>query len=178
MKMKRQGLIHVYYGDGKGKTTAALGLALRASGQGFRVVILLFFKSLWSGELAALKHVPGITVLRPQGDGKFLSAMSADEKHVLRQEHGRMFAEAAAMVSSGQCDLLVLDEALDACQHAMLEEDALLKLLVDKPNSLEVVITGHQAIPRIMDQADYITKMKKEKHPYDMGIKGRKGIEF
>jgi cob(I)alamin adenosyltransferase len=176
--MKSKGLVHVYYGDGKGKTTAALGLALRAYGQGFRVVILQFFKSAFSGELAALNKLPGLIVMRVQGSGKFLPAMNKDEKELLRTDHDHILSEAAAMIMRGECDLLVLDEGLDAVSLSMVDENMLEGLLTNRPEGVEIVITGHQPVGWIMDSADYITEMVKHKHPYDHGVKARKGVEY
>jgi cob(I)alamin adenosyltransferase len=168
----------VYYGDGKGKTTAALGLALRAYGQGLRVVILQFFKNVFSGELAALDKLPGIKVMRGQGSGKFLPAMTREEKECMRKDHDRLLAEAACMAGRGECDLLVLDEALDAVCLLMADESILAGLLKNRAQGVEIVITGHQPVDWIMDSADYITEMVKHKHPYDNGIPARKGIEY
>ncbi len=176
--MKSAGLMHVYYGDGKGKTTAALGLALRAYGQGFQAVILQFFKGSFSGELAALEKLPGIKVLRGQSGGKFLSSMSREEKEALRHAHDGMLREALALAKQGACGLLVLDEALDACRLSMLDESILADLLECRSGGMEVVITGHQAVDWIMEKADYVTEMVKRKHPYDRGITARKGIEY
>ncbi len=176
--MESEGLLHVYYGNGKGKTSAALGLALRAYGQGFQVVILQFFKGSFSGELAAFEKLPGIKVLRGQNGGKFLSAMSQDEKETMRCTHDCILREALALAGQGECDLLVLDEALDACRLSMLDENLLADLLKCRPRGVEVVITGHQVVDWIMETADYVTEMVKHKHPYDRGIKARKGIEY
>jgi cob(I)alamin adenosyltransferase len=176
--LETMGLVHVYYGDGKGKTTAALGLALRACGQGLCVTVLPFFKSAFSGEFAALDKLPYVNVLRVQGNGKFLPAMTQEEKECMRKEHDRLLMEAAVIAMRGECDLLVLDEALDAVSLSMADESILAGLLKNKPQGLEMVITGHQPIDWIMESADYITEMIKHKHPYDNGISARKGIEY
>ncbi len=176
--MKSSGLVHVYYGDGKGKTTAALGLALRAYGQDFRVTILQFFKGSFTGELAALERLPGIRVMRGENKGKFLSAMTQAEKDMMLKDHDRLLSKAAALVKSGECDLLVLDEGLDAVSLSMLDEGILRDLLNSKPDGVEIVITGHKPVDWIMDRADYITEMVKHRHPYDHGITARRGIEY
>jgi cob(I)alamin adenosyltransferase len=170
--------VHVYYGDGKGKTIAALGLALRACGQGLRVTVLPFFKSAFSGEFTALDKLPYVNVLRVQGNGKFLPAMTQEEKECMRKEHDRLLMEAAVIAMRGECDLLVLDEALVAVSLCMADESILAGLLNNKPQGLEIVITGHQPVGWIMDSADYITEMIKHKHPYDIGTAARKGIEY
>lgn len=175
--MKSSGLVHVYYGNGKGKTTAALGLALRAYGQGFQVVLLQFLKGVFSGEIAALEKLPGIKIMRGE-NGKFLSAMSPAEKEEARKLQSAQFRQAVSLAKAGACDMLVLDEAMDACQLQIMDESLLKDFLLNKPEGLEVVITGHQMIPWILERADYATEMVKRKHPYDRGIKGRKGIEY
>ena len=176
--MKTQGLIHVYYGDGKGKTTAALGLALRAYGQGFFVIILQFFKGTFTGELASLEKLPGIQVLRSNSSGKFLSAMNAAEIEVLRNDHNRMLTQALQQIQQDRPVLLVLDEGMDAAGFSMLDIGMLRELLTHKPDGVEIVITGHQPVGWIVDSGDYVTEMVKRKHPYDLGTTARKGIEF
>jgi len=176
--MKSKGLLHVYYGNGKGKTTAALGLALRAYGQGFRVVILQFLKGTFSGELAVFEKLPGIKIMRGPSDDRFVSAMTHDEKKAIRHIYNAFLGEIDALIKEGACDFLVLDEALDACQLSMADEVLLSDILNNKLNETEVVITGHRPVAWIMDRADYVTEMVKHKHPYDQGIGARKGVEY
>ncbi|MEA5000178.1 MAG: cob(I)yrinic acid a,c-diamide adenosyltransferase [Candidatus Limiplasma sp.] len=176
--MAARGMIHVYYGDGKGKSTAAIGLAVRALGQGMRVCLLQFWKGTPTGECLLLEGIQGLRILRGQNNGKSFAAMSEAERSAMLACHQTMLAQALAWVRQGELDMLVLDEVLDAILLSMVDEQALQALLQDKPTSLELVITGHQPVPWVMAYADYITHMVKERHPFDRGQIARRGIEF
>lgn len=177
--MENKGLIHLYYGNGKGKTTAALGLALRASGCGKKVVILQFLKDMKSGELCQLALLPNTTVLRGKAPGHAFSFNMTDaEKAETRAIHDENLQKAITLVQAGECDLLVLDEVLDAYQLALLDEGLLRSLICDKPPALELVLTGHRPTDWVVTEADYVTEMVKIKHPYDRGIRARRGVEF
>ncbi|UOO36774.1 cob(I)yrinic acid a,c-diamide adenosyltransferase [Oscillospiraceae bacterium CM] len=173
-----KGLTHVYYGYGKGKTTAALGLALRASGCGKNVVIVQFLKDANTGELCNLKILPGVTVLRGTAAKKFVRDMTPDELTETKRIQNDHLMKALSLVEAGGVDLLILDEALDAYQLGLLDEALFLELVFNKPSSLELVITGHRPDEKIMAAADYVTEMVKHKHPFDNGIKARRGVEF
>ncbi len=172
-----EGLTHVYYGNGKGKTTAALGMALRASGQGLKVVIVQFLKNAPTGELVQFSGIPNVRVIRGTAGG-FVRSMSDEQKEITRKMQNDHLKEAMALVKMGQCDMLVLDEVLDAYQLDMLDGDLLREIVCAKPEGLELVITGHEPVDWIMDNADYITEMKKWRHPFDKGVGARKGIEM
>jgi cob(I)alamin adenosyltransferase len=176
--MASMGLIHVYYGYGKGKTTAALGLALRASGCGKKVVIVQFLKDIPSGELGQLDDLSNVRVIRGKAGKMFVCDMNDEDKTATKDKHDENLKLALADVESGGCDLLILDEALDAYQLGLLDERVFSDLILQKPPALELVITGHYPIGWILEKADYVTEMVKHKHPYDRGIKARKGIEF
>ncbi len=171
-------LVHVYFGAGKGKTTAALGLALRAAGHGKKVVIVQFLKGRPSGELGPLASADNITVLRGQVSPRFSRQMTKDERDKTRLLHDENLKKAIALIGEGACDLLVLDEVLDALQLGMLDEAILRGLLEENPLRAEVVITGHTTVDWIMERAGYVTEMVKVKHPYDGGVKARAGIEY
>ena len=174
-----KGLIHIYYGDGKGKTTAALGLALRAYGCGKTVVIVQFLKDWKCGELVSLALMQGITILRGKAQGGvFVHEMSNEEKKETKRIHDENLKKALGMQKSGQCDLLILDEAIDAYNLKVLDAGLLEDLLDNKPEPLELVITGHKPDALLLARADYVTEMVKRKHPYDLGIAARQGIEF
>lgn len=175
--MGENGLIHVYYGNGKGKTTSALGMALRASGQGMKVVIVQFLKNSLTGELIPFSGLENIRIIRGTAGRGFVHNMTAEEKKQTRAMQDAHLREAMILVGMGQCDMLVLDEALDALQLGMLDEEALREVVCNKPDGLELVITGHEPVDWIMEKADYITEMKKWRHPFDRGIEARKGIE-
>lgn len=169
-------LNHVYYGLGKGKTTAALGLILRAAGCGVPCVLAQFLKDTVCGELDALERL-GIPVFRGKAPGAmFTKDMTSEQLEETRAIHNRNLAAAIEMSQSG--GLLVLDELLDAVALELVDESAVRELLENKPVELELVITGHSEIPWIFEHADYITEMVKRRHPYDSGISGRRGIEF
>ena len=156
---EENGLVQIYYGDGKGKTTAAFGLAFRCAGWGRRVVIAQFLKSSPCGELTAAERFPTLTVLRSKGIHKFTFQMNDEEKAV---EDAR---------------LLVLDEVIDALR-GFLPQEELCAFLDERPAGLEVVLTGHSLPEALERRADYITHMVKEKHPYDRGVTARREIEF
>ena len=174
-----KGLTHIYYGNGKGKTTAALGLALRASGCGLKVVIVQFLKDWKCGELDSLAHLPNVTVLRGKAfGGKFIRDMSDEEKAATKALQDENLKKALELQESGQCDLLVLDEAIDAYQLGVLDAELFMRLLENKPVPLELVITGHKPAEKLLVHAEYVTEMVKRKHPYDSGVAARRGVEF
>ena len=172
-----QGLVHIYYGDGKGKTTAAFGLAFRCAGWGRRAVIAQFIKSSPCGEVAAAERFPELTVLRNKGIGKFTFQMNEAEKAATAAECLALFRRAAALAAEEQVRLLVLDEVIDAVR-GFLPMEELCAFLDGRPEGLEVVLTGHSLPEELGRRADYITRMAKEKHPYDRGVTARREIEF
>lgn len=170
------GLIHIYCGDGKGKTTASLGLALRAAGSGKRVLLLQFFKDGKSSEFASLAHVPGIEVIPQTRTFGFSWTLSEAEQAEAKAYYSDLLEN--AFRRGADFDLLVLDEAMSACSTGMIGEARLLALLGEKPEGLEVVLTGRGPSQALLDAADYVTEMKKIKHPYEKGVAARKGIEY
>ncbi len=173
-----KGLIHIYTGDGKGKTTAALGLALRAAGQGMRVVIVQFLKGSDSGEVHALCLIPGITLLRNQVDYGFFKFMTAEEQQDLIAEHNDNLQKALTLVQSGNCDMLILDECIGAYTLGALDRAVIDDLLHNKPAELELVLTGRDPTEQMLAMADYVTEMRKIRHPYEQGVSQREGIEY
>jgi len=177
--MKEKGLTHFYYGNGKGKTTAALGLALRAAGCGKSVVIVQFLKDWKCGELSSLSLLPNVTVFRGKSSGGvFFHEMSDTEKAATKSIHDDNLKKALNLQKNGQCDMLILDEAADAYQLGALDTVLFEGLLSNKPESLELIVTGHDPDTNLLERADYATEMVKRKHPYDEGITARRGIEF
>ena len=174
-----KGLTHIYYGDGKGKTTAALGLALRASGCGKSVVIVQFLKDWKCGELEPMTLIKGITVLRGKAQGGvFFHEMSNEEILETKKIHDENLKKALDISKNGHCDLLILDEVIDAYNLGVLDAALFEGLLNRKPEHLELVITGHNPGSWLLERADYVTEMVKRKHPYDLGITARQGIEY
>lgn len=173
-----KGLIHLYYGNGKGKTTAALGLALRASGRGKKVVIVQFLKNSPTGEIIALKNIPNITILRGKAGAPFTFSMDKKKREETYAIHNQNLSVAIELVKTGKCQLLVLDEVLDAIQAELLDYKLFSQFLYSKPEQLEIVITGHTLEKNLLEIADYVTEMVNHKHPYDKGISAREGIEY
>ena len=163
------GRIHVYYGDGKGKTTAAMGLALRAAGSGLDVLMFQFLKDNSSSERV-------MTCLPGKDRVKFVSKMNADEKARLKHYNNKALDEIIKFC--GPFDVLVLDEILCAVQLGVLSEEKLVEFLEHKPRGLEIVLTGHVVSDKVLGLADYVTEIRKVKHPYDQGITAREGIEY
>ncbi|WP_294499356.1 cob(I)yrinic acid a,c-diamide adenosyltransferase [uncultured Gemmiger sp.] len=167
------GLVHLYCGDGKGKTTAAMGLALRALGAGLRVTIVQFLKDGQSAELAPLRAL-GAAVYAGEPGMKFVFQMTEAEKAAARAEQNALLRAALAE----PCDLLVLDEACAAAALGMVEEPLLKTAVLDRPAGREVCLTGRDPAPWLTAAADYITEMQCVRHPYDRGVPARRGIEF
>lgn len=170
--------MHIYSGDGKGKTSAAVGLALRAAGDDKRVLLAQFLKGRPSGEIAMLEQLPRITVLHGTTSDKFPWEMTEEEKASARSNDDMLLEEARKEAASGAYDLLVLDEALDACNIGLLDEGALLSLICNRPEKLELVLTGSGPSEELLATADYVTEMHKVRHPFDRGVEARRGIEY
>lgn len=171
------GLIHIYCGDGKGKTTAAVGLAVRCAGRGNKVLLVQFLKSRDSGELYSLAKLPDIEVMRGKESKKFTFQMNEEEKHALLIEHNKMFEQVLAKIKNGGYSLLILDEVIGALNAKVFEIPKLIEFLRHKPENLEVVLTGRNPAPELVEIADYVSEMRKVKHPMDKGIMAREGIE-
>ena len=170
------GLIHIYCGDGKGKPTA-VGLAVRCAGRGNKVLLVQFLKSRDSGELYSLAKLPDIEVMRGKESKKFTFQMNEEEKHALLIEHNKMFEQVLAKIKNGGYSLLILDEVIGALNAKVFEMPKLIEFLRHKPENLEVVLTGRNPAPELVEIADYVSEMRKVKHPMDKGIMAREGIE-
>lgn len=170
------GLIHLYCGDGKGKTSAAVGLAVRASGAGKRVIFTQFFKDGSSSEIESLKRLPGIRTIHANTVKGFYHAMSPEQREQAREDYTALFRQVTD--AARDADLLILDEIVSACNRGVVPETLVMDFLRCKPQQLEVVLTGRDPSPGLTELADYITEMRKLRHPFDRGIPARKGIEF
>jgi cob(I)alamin adenosyltransferase len=171
-----QGLVQVYTGDGKGKTSAAFGLALRAVGRGLRVCVVQFIKGGFDyGELCAVKHLPNL-VLRAFGRGKFVTQTPPSKEDVALAKEAFLFAK--GVVDGGEFDVVVLDEVNVAVHLGLLDAKDVVELIKKKPKHVELVLTGRYALPEVVDLADLVTEMREIKHPFRKGFKPRKGIEF
>ena len=182
MKLKR-GLVQVYTGNGKGKTTAAWGQAMRASGQGLKVAIIQFFKGKGSGSPRPS--------WRGGGEAKMARKLKLDlysfcpvhpffggKREELKKECKEAMASAKKLIKSKKYDLIILDEINIAMHDRLIAVNGILDLIKKKPKGMELILTGRSAPKKIMDAADLVTEMREIKHPYQKGIKGRRGIEY
>ncbi len=172
------GYIHIYCGDGKGKTSAALGLAVRAAGRGKKVLIVRFLKNENSGEVPALRKIPGITVTPCDREFGFVFRMNEEKRAEAASYYRQMFEQACREAEEGEYDILILDEIMAACNYEMVPEADLTAFLKDRPQRLEVVLTGREPSGRLLDLADYVSEIRMRKHPFERGIPAREGIEY
>lgn len=172
------GLMHIYYGEGKGKTTASMGLALRCAGCGGKVLIMQCMKRDNSGERYVLERLSQITLWKTYPFVKFSFQMDVLEKQQAKTWYTKQFLEIVEIVQTGAYQMLVMDELLSCIRCGFLEESLVLSFLNQKPKELEVVITGRDPSEKLLEKADYVTEMVKRKHPYDKGIVARRGVEF
>ncbi|MDI6892828.1 MAG: cob(I)yrinic acid a,c-diamide adenosyltransferase [Actinomycetota bacterium] len=185
-KLER-GLVQIYTGEGKGKTTAALGLALRAVGGGFKVYMFQFLKRSPTGELTSAKllepsfkleqcgrgpevHIKEGFTLKVHPEGEF----SEEDRRLVKAALER----ARRVMKSGQYDVVILDEINLALHYHLVELDEVLRLIEDKPTDVELILTGRYAPPELIEVADLVTEMVEVKHPFKKGIRARRGIEF
>lgn len=173
--MAEKGCVHIYCGDGKGKTTAAAGLAVRAAGAGKKVLFFQFMKDNTSSERNILEQIENITCVPGRAEEKFSFQMSEDERRKSRQYYAETFADLCEAAASYQ--MVIFDELICAVQCGFLPEEEVIRFLEEKPEALEVVLTGNVPGERLLALADYVTEMKKVKHPYDRGLAARMGIE-
>jgi cob(I)alamin adenosyltransferase len=178
MAEERKGLILIFTGPGKGKTTASLGTAFRALGNGMRVLMLQFLKGSWHyGELDAAKAFPGQFELRQMGRGFVkVGGAETDPEDVRLVEE--CWAEAKAAIESGDWDMVVLDEINYAIGYKMLNPEDVAAFLKTKPPMVHVVLTGRNAHPSLVEVADTVTEMRQVKHAYESGILAQRGIEY
>jgi cob(I)alamin adenosyltransferase len=173
-----RGLIHIYTGDGKGKTTAAMGLALRAAGHKKKVYILQFLKARSTGEVSILKELPYITFVRANTSPKFVFEMNEAEREQLQLETDLAWSRLVKVTGDTEYELVILDEIMGAIDNHLLSLKQVIELVNEKSPGLELVLTGRNASPELVKLADYVTEMKMIKHPYQENIPARKGIEF
>ena len=175
--MNRQGLVLINTGAGKGKTTAAFGLALRALGQGFRVLILQFLKGRANiGEINALTQTDLPVEIKQFGRAVFFKSRACEPIDVYLATQGLSTCREAMV--SGRYDLIVLDEIIMAIDFGLLSLDAVKKVIVQKPPELHLILTGRNAPEEIVEIADLVTEMKEIKHPFSRGVSAQEGIEY
>ncbi len=173
---KGKGLVHLFTGNGKGKTTAALGAVIRAVGHGLRVFIVFFMKGDYPyGEYETLRKLPGVDVAA-FGFRHFTDRANIKPEEI--EQAKLALAAAREGILSGKYDMVVLDEVNVAVSLKLIELEEVVKLIKDKPPKVELILTGRYADSKLIELAALVTEMVKVKHPYDRGIKARKGIEY
>ena len=176
MNVLKNGLIIVFTGNGKGKTTAAMGQALRAVGQGLKVLMLQFIKGTWDyGELESIKKLDPDFKIKPLGKGFIRSKLNDNEAI---ENINQSWEQAEKEILSDNYDMVILDEINYVIDFGLLPVDKILSLLEKKPERLHIVLTGRNAHEKVIEIADLVTEMKEIKHQYSKGIKAQKGIEF
>lgn len=176
MATTKKGLLLVFTGNGKGKTTSAIGLSIRAAGNNMPICFIQFIKGSWKyGELDALKRFDDLIDFHVMGRGFTWKSDDLEKDKALARSG---WEKAKGAISSGKYDMVVLDEFTYLLKYGMLEKEEVLEVLKNKPKDVHLVITGRDALPEIIDAADLVTEMQAVKHPYKSGIKAQKGIEF
>jgi len=171
-----RGLVYIFTGDGKGKTSAALGVILRALGHGLRVYIVYFMKGDYPyGERTILAKLPNVT-MAIFGHMGFIDPANIKPEEI--EQAKQALAAAREAMLSGSYDLVVLDEVNLAVAWKLVELDEVVRLIGDKPQNVELILTGRKADTQLIKLADLVTEMLKIKHPYDEGVKARKGIDY
>ncbi|MCL0091265.1 cob(I)yrinic acid a,c-diamide adenosyltransferase [Dehalococcoidales bacterium] len=170
-----QGLVQIFTGDGKGKTSAALGVVIRALGHGLRVYIAYFMKGGDYGERRILSKLPNVT-MASFGQKGFIDPARIKPEEI--EQAKQALAAAREAMLSGNYDLVVLDEVNLAVAWKLVELEGVIRLIDDKPPNVELILTGRKADTQLVKLADLVTEMLKIKHPYDEGIKARKGIDY
>lgn len=170
-----KGYVHLYCGDGKGKTTCSMGLLVRAAGSGKKILLHQFMKNNSSSERKIIAGIPNVTILPGDDEVVFTFRMTKEEKAAKRAENDAIIAKISSMMKN--YDMVVLDEALYAIKNGVLSEDIVLKMLDNRPENVEVVLSGRNPSDAMIERADYVSEIKKIKHPFDQGVKSRIGIE-
>ncbi|MDO4345415.1 MAG: cob(I)yrinic acid a,c-diamide adenosyltransferase [Eubacteriales bacterium] len=175
--MKSTGLVHIYCGDGKGKTTTGMGLCVRAAGYGYRVLIYQFMKNNRTSERKVLEKVENITIIDGLEEEKFSFQMTEKEKEERRLFYGRQLERVIREAKEGQYDVLFLDEVIYTIRAGLLEEKRVVDFLDHKPQTLEVIMTGQGPGEELIKRADYVSEICMRKHPFQKGQPARDGIE-
>ena len=174
----KKGLLHVYCGDGKGKTTAAAGLALRAAASGWRVLFVQFMKGGPGRAAAGLGELEGVRLLRLRGRFPFYREMTDRQKQEMTGLHNRMLDEIEAALETEEWDMLVLDEITGTCRYKLADTERVHRIVTKCRDRVELVCTGRDPEDFLLARADYITEMKNIRHPYERGVSAREGIEY
>ena len=173
------GYVQVYTGNGKGKTTAAVGQAIRSAGNGLKVYMLQFLKTGETGELEIAKLLGDkFQIFRFQTQEGFFWNLNDEEKAVLQTEVNTAYDFAMEVVKNAKCDVFILDEIMGVLSNKLLTEEQIINLIDNKPINMELILTGRNASDSIINKADLVTNMEKVKHYIDNGIYAREGIEY
>lgn len=175
----KKGYVQVYTGNGKGKTTAAVGLAVRAAGNGLKVYMVQFLKSMSTGELhSVVKLEPYFKIFRFEKKRGFFWTLNEEEKRELKEEVQHAYRFCLEALRENKCDLLIMDEIMGALSNELVSKEQLLELIDLKPENIELILTGRDVPVEIAERADLVTEMREIKHYYTKGISPRKGIEY
>lgn len=173
------GLVQVYYGKGKGKTTAAIGLGIRAMGNNYKVMMIQFLKHDTTGECRMIKELePNFKIFHFEKRRGFTWQLNDEEKQELKSETSNALKFASKVMDTGQCDVLILDEILNSVDLGFASEEEVCTLIDNKTKDVELVLTGRVLPESIAKRADYISHIESVKHPMDSGITARAGIEY
>jgi cob(I)alamin adenosyltransferase len=177
-KLKR-GYVQIYTGNGKGKTTAAVGQAVRAAGNEFNVYMVQFLKGSNTGELkSAEKLAPYFNIFRFEKKRGFFWTLNDEEKNELKAEIQKAYEFCSTVFKERKCDILIMDEVMGALHNNLITKEQLVQLIDLKPENMELILTGRDVPTEIAEKADLITEMKDIKHYFDKGVPAREGIEF
>lgn len=171
------GYIHIYCGDGKGKTTTGMGLCTRAAGFGYKVLIYQFMKDNSTNERKVLEKVPNITFIDGLEQEKFSFQMTPEEKSSRKEYYEKQFEYITQKAQAEGYDVLFFDELIYTIRAGLFDENLLIQYLKAKPENLEVILTGQNPSDSLIEIADYVSEIRKVKHPFDRGLPARKGIE-
>ena len=179
MHKLKNGFVQVYTGDGKGKTTAAVGLAVRAAGDGYKVIMVQFLKGGPTGELNSAKLLqPNFVIRRFEKPRGFFRTLNQEEKLELKKEIEEAYEFCISTLKEQGCDILILDEVMGALSNNLISNEQIEYLILLKPDNMELILTGRNAPQSIIDKADLVTEMKQVKHYFEKGVCARKGIEY
>lgn len=179
MPTLNKGYVQIYTGNGKGKTTAAVGLGVRAAGDGFNVYMVQFLKGGSTGELNSIKKLePNFKLFRFEKPRGFFWTLTNEEKEELKNEIGEAFNFCYTAAKEKKCDVLIMDEIMGAISNKLVTEDDVIELINNKDENVEIILTGRNVPEKLAGNANLITEMKDIKHYFNEGVPARKGIEY
>ena len=175
----KNGYVQIYTGNGKGKTTAAVGLAVRAAGNGYNVIMVQFLKGSKTGEIESAKRLaPFFNIFRFEKKRGFFWTLNDEEKVELKVEVQKGYEFCRNALMEEKCDILIMDEVMGALSNQLISEEQLVELIDKKPGNIELILTGRNVPKAILDKANLVTEMKDIKHYFNEGVPSREGIEF